>query len=290
MEITINPALSALVAGAMKGADLTAPEETIFHLKDGKGFSSYMGISSIVDFATKKMTILDPATMRYATFTSDQLVDETARAMPQIPASARAALGAVKTSVSAARLTGRTATIQGVEAEEREIVVSIEGLDAPNTPPGPSMRMVMQLWAAKSSEALRVPAIRELTGYALYSYATMNPTAMLERMVKELPGFSGGFESMIKEMQQGTTMLRMHIDMFMPGLAAMLQQLRPGGNAAGAVADDGAPLMQVNQELVELSTTSVPDSVFQIPEGYKEAPAAELMETFLAKGRAAAQQ
>jgi hypothetical protein len=55
-------------------------------------------------------------------------------------------------------------------------------------------------------------------------------------------------------------------------------------------ADPDAPFMQMNQEVVELSTTPVPDSVFQIPEGYQEAPASELIKGLLAKSQAAFKQ
>ncbi len=61
-EMTMNPALQALA----KGADLPAPQETALRLKGGKGFSSSMGITSIVDLTTKEITVLDAATMRYA--------------------------------------------------------------------------------------------------------------------------------------------------------------------------------------------------------------------------------
>jgi len=283
-EVTINPALSAIAAGARKGADLAAPQETGLRLKNGKGFSSSLGISSIIDFPNKELTVLDPATQRYAKMTSEQFFDEASRAIPEMPASARDAMAAMKTSVSASRLTGRTATIQGVEAEEREIVISIEGPDVPGAPAALSMRMVMQLWNAKASEVLRVPAIRELTGYSLYAFATTNPVANIEKMMKQLPGFGSAFEPMMKEMQTGTPMLRMHMDMFMPGMAAMLKRM------TGAGLEDSAPFLQLNQELVELSTAPVPDSVFQIPEGYREAPPSELVQALLAKTKAASQQ
>ena len=39
----------------------------------------------------------------------------------------------------------------------------------------PMMRMVMQIWTAKPEEALRVRAIRELTGYNLWTSYFMNP-------------------------------------------------------------------------------------------------------------------
>jgi hypothetical protein len=286
-RMMMNPAIAALAAGAMKAADLGAPQETSLRLKGGKGFASSMGFTSIVDLSTKEITVLDAATTRYAKMTSEQFVDEAARAVPEVPASARAAIAAMKSSVSSTKLTGRTAVIQGVEAEEREIVVTVEDPAIPNAPAGPSIRMVMQLWNAKAGEITRVPAIRELNGYSLNSYATMNPIANIDRMMKQFPGFAGAFEPLMKEMHSGTTILRMHIDLFMPAMIAMLQRMPA---APGAGLDDKAPIVQVNYELVELSSAPVPDSVFQIPEGYQEAAPSELMQALLAKAKASAQQ
>jgi len=289
-EITMNPAVSAMIAGALKGTDLATPQETALRLKGSKGVSSSRGFISIIDFSSKEMTLLDVATQRYAKMTSEQFVDEAARAIPEIPATARDTMTAMKTSVSPPRLTGRTAFIQSVEAEERETIISIEGPNIPNAPASPSIRMVMQLWSAKTGEVVRVPAIRELTGYSLYSYSTMNPIASIDKLVKQLPGFASAFEPLMKEMQKVTPMMRIHIDLFMPGMAAMLQRMAAGGDAAGTSADDSTPFLQMNQEVVELSAAPVPDSVFQIPEGYQEVSAAKLVQALLVKGKAAVQQ
>lgn len=135
MEMTTNPALSALAAGAMQGMQAVIPQETGFRLKNGKGVSSANGFTLIVDYSTKEMTIIDTASLRYAKMTYQQFVDEAAKAMPATPANASAALAALKPSVSGARLTGRSAVIQGVEAEEREMVISLDGPAIPNAPP-----------------------------------------------------------------------------------------------------------------------------------------------------------
>ena len=235
MEVKMNPALPAqMAAGAM-------PQESVLRLKDGKGFSTSMGYNSIIDFTTKEITLLDTAGKRYAKLTYDQFGEEMARAMPEMPAEARGAMPSMKADVSPARATGRTAVIQGVEAEEREIAVSVEGPAMPNMPPGPMVKMVMHLWTAKPGEVMRVPAIRELTGYSLWSYATMNPTAAMGKMMKRLPGFSDAFEPLMKEMQKGTTVLRMHMDMFMPAMAAMLQRMPAGSNPSGAASTPTRP-------------------------------------------------
>ena len=283
MEFKTNSALSAQMARVM-------PQETVLRLKGGKGFSTSMGFDSIIDFTTREITLLDTAGKRYAKLPYDQYGEEVARAMPEMPAEARAAMPSMKTDISPARVTGRTAVIQGVEAEEREIVVSVEGPAMPNMPPGPMVKMVMHLWSAKPGEVMRVPAIRELTGYSLWSYATMNPAASMGKAMKQIPGFADIFEPLMKEMMKGATVLRVHMDMFMPVMAAMLQRMPAGSNPSGASIDPNEPFMQMNQEVAELSAAPVPDSVFQIPEGYQEAPASDLIKGLLAKSQAAAKQ
>jgi hypothetical protein len=283
MEIKTNSALPAQMARVM-------PQETVLRLKGGKGFSTSMGFNSIIDFTTKEITLLDTAGKRYAKLPYDQYGEEMSRAMPEMPAEARAAMPSMKTDVSPARVTGRTAVIQGVEAEEREIAVSVEGPAMPNMPSGPMVKLVIHLWSAKPGEVMRVPAIRELTGYSLWSYATMNPTAFMDKMMKQLPGLGGAFVPLMEEMQKGATVLRVHMDMFMPAMAAMLQRMPAGGNASGASSDPNEPFVQMNQEVAEISAAPVPDGVFQIPEGYQEAPASDLIKGLIAKSQAAAKQ
>jgi hypothetical protein len=293
-EVTMNPNLPAqmagAMAGAMKGPGSAAPRESVVRLKGGKGFYTAAGFNSIADFTTQEITLLDASTARYAKLNAGQVGKEMADAMPKMPAEASAAMASMKTDVTPARATGRTAVIQGVETEEREIVVSITGPAMPNMPPGPMVRMVMQLWTAKPGEILRVPAIRELTGYSLWSFATMNPAAGIEAIMKQMPGLSDVFEPIMNATQKGTTMMRMHTELFMPMMAAMLQLMPAAGNTGGASFDPDAPLMQMNLEAVELSTEPVPDSVFLIPEGYQEAVASDVIKGVFAKIQAPAKQ
>lgn len=83
--------------------------------------------------------------------------------MPQQPAEAKAAMASLKPTISS-KLTGRTQTIQGIEAEEREFLMSVDGPAMPNMPAGPFMRLRMEFWTAKSSETTRVALLRELAG------------------------------------------------------------------------------------------------------------------------------
>jgi hypothetical protein len=284
-EVKMNPTLPAQLTGIMGGADAIIPQDRVLRLKNGKGFSTAAGYNSITDFTTQEITLLDATTSRYAKLKAGQLNGVLTSAAPKLPPEALAVMAAMKTEASPAKVTGRTAVIQGVETEEREIVISITGPAIPSMPPGPMVRMVMQMWIAKPGEVLRVPAIRELTGYSIWSWTTMNPTAGMEGMMKQMPGFADILEPIMNETQKGTTVMRTHVELFMPAMAVMLKQL-PGGTSF----DPNTPLMQLNQEAVELSTTPVPDSFFQIPEGFHEADASDLIQGVFARSQAAAKQ
>jgi hypothetical protein len=289
-EIKMNPTLPPQMTAAMGGADSLIPQDLVLRLKDGKGFSTAAGYNSITDFTAQEITLLDNTNSRYAKLKASQLSAVLADAAPKMPDEARAAIATMKTDVSPTKVTGRTAVIQGVETEEREVVITIAGpalpnAAQPNLPPGPMVRMVMQMWLAKPGEVRRVPAIRELTGYSLWTWATMNPNAGMEGMMKSMPGFKEVLEPLMSEMQKGTAVMRTHVDIFMPAMAAMLKQI-PGG----ASFDPDTPFMQMTQEAVELSTAPVPASVFQIPEGFHETGASDLIQGVFAARQAAARQ
>jgi hypothetical protein len=291
-EVKLNSSLPPeMAAQAMKGMGEVLPSDTVLQLKEGKGYSSVQGLTSISDFMKQMITFVDASGKRYATLPVNQLATEMAAAMPAIPPEAKAAMASIKSSFES-RLTGRSAEIQGIQAEEREIVMSVEGPAVPNMPPGPMMRMVMQFWTAKSSEAARVPAIRELKGYNLWSNATMNPAESMRKMFDSMPGFADGFGSFVKEMQSGSpVVLRIHMEMFMPGIAAMLKRMPAGTNSPfGANFDADAAFMQMNQELVELSTAAVPDSIFQVPADFKSVPVGDILKDRMAKAQAAMKQ
>jgi hypothetical protein len=281
-EVKLNPSLpQELASQALKGMGGALGTDSTTRLKGSKGFSSSGSMTSIVDFEKKEITLIDPAGKRYATLPAAGWAGEFAKAMPGMPPAAQAAMASIKTSFDS-KATGRTAGILGVEAEEREVSLTIDGPEMSGRPPGPLMRIAIHFWTSKPGEAIRVPAIREATGYALWSFATLNPAASLEKMFQQMPGFGEGLGKMIEEFQSGrAVILRMHMDVFMPGMLAMLEKLPPDKNPFGAGFDASLPFLQVNQELAELSTAPVPDSVFRIPAGFTSAPIAELIQTLI---------
>jgi hypothetical protein len=262
---------------AMKSLGTAMPREIVIRLKNGKGFSSWGNYTTITDFSKKEATLVDSDGKRYATLPLDRFSEEVGGAMPELPAEAKAGLSGFKGRFES-RSTGRTATIRGIEAEERELVMTVDMPGAADAAT-PMMKLTMQVWTAKAAEAARVPAVREISGYKLWSNAMMNPAAAMEKMLKQLPGFGDNVAAMMKELKAGSAvLLRTHTDVYMPMLGTMLQAMPAGSQSPfGPDFDPAAPLAQMNQEAVEISTDAVPDSVFVLPEGFQPAPMAEIM-------------
>jgi len=138
-------------------------------------------------------------------------------------------------------------------------------------PAGPLMKMAMQVWTAKPEEALRVPALREWAGYAAYSNYLMNPLTALQKVFASMPGSGQGFASMMEEKSKGLP-LKSSTEIYMPMMSRLVQ---PGF-------DPNAALMEITNEIVELSAEPVNDSVFQLPDGYQAAPVEDLMKSIIA--------
>lgn len=284
-KVSLNPSLpAALTEPMMKGLNLALPMSMAQQYRNGKLAVSFGKINVIVDLNKHEITLLDPDGKRYATVSADKYADAVSGAVPDTPAQAQAMLASMK-GHSESKLTGRTETIQGIEAEEREVLMTLDAPSAPGLPPGtlppgPMMRMVMHVWTAKGSEALRVSALREIAGYGVMSLDMIDPVSTIQKAFRQLPGLGDGIASLQKDLQSGGSpvMLRMQMEMFMPMLGAIAKQLPPGAaNPFGAGFDPDAALMQMTEELTELSTTQISDSAFQIPDGYQAVSVADIL-------------
>jgi len=246
----------------------------------------------IFDFVKQEVTLIDPAHKTLAALPVSQLADRMAGALPQATPEqmqgAQQTMASIKTDVGS-KMTGKTAEIQGVQAEEREVTVTMDmPMPAGTNQTGPTMRLVMHIWTAKKEEALRVPAIRELTGYQAWQRYILNPTGMLEKMAGKIPGISNTLGPMFEEIYKNqSVMLRMHMEMYMPFMAVVAKQMAGQGQTAPAI-DPNAPLMEMNQEVAELSSAPVDASLFEIPKDYTAVPADDMIRDMLKAQSAAA--
>ena len=142
---------------------------------------------------------------------------------------------------------------------------------------------------AKDDDVYKNPALRELKGYNVWAFATMNPASMLERMFQSMPGMGENLSKFLSATPK-TMLLRSNIAVRMPIFAVMMKQLPPEQNPFGKNFDPEAPFLEVTQELAEISTTAIPASVFAIPEGYKSAPPADLVKSMMDRFKQAAAQ
>ena len=268
------------------GKTMLAGSETSVRMKGNKAYTTAGNWFQIFDFAKQEVTLLDPMHKTFAAVPVSQFADKMAGVMPQATPeqtqAAQQALASIKTDV-ASKMTGRTAEIQGVQAEEREITVT---MDSPMVPAGmnengPTLRMVMHIWTAKKEEALRVPAIRELTGYQAWQKYVMNPVGMLQKLFGKMPGMSSAIGPMLDEISKNSSViLRTRVEMYMPFMAVLAKQMA-GQSQAPLTLDPDAPVMEMNQEVAELSSAAVDASLFEIPKDYAAVPADDMLRDML---------
>jgi hypothetical protein len=285
-EIKPAAALQPMLEAFLKTAQIGS--STSVRMKGNLGYTTAGNWIEIFDFTKQEVTLVDPAHKTVVTLPVSQLADKMANALPhgtsaQMQA-AEQAMASVKINVES-KMTGKTAEILGVQAEERELTMTMD-IPIPaggnqTGQAGPSVTMVMHLWTAKKEEALRNPAIRELTGYQAWQKYVMNPAGILEKLVGKLPGMSNTMEPMLQEIfKNPSVILRTQVEMYMPFLAAMAKQMSEHGQAGPAI-DPDAPLLTMNQEVVELSNAPVDASIFEIPKDYKTVPAEEVIRDML---------
>jgi hypothetical protein len=252
--------------------------DMVIQIKGNKAHSSQGKLTSIMDLKTQDLTLIDASNKRFATVPASQYAEQTKKALPAIPEQARSVFSSMKSNMES-RSTGRTDTIQGIQAEEHEFVLTMD-MALPGGPPTPApfMKMVMQIWTAKPEEAQRVPALLEFKNYTA-SASSLNPAETIKQLLGGMPGMGDSLAAMAAEMSKnGGLMLRTHTELFMPVLAMMSQQIpRQPGQAPLPVLDPNAPLMQLNQEVVELSTTPLDDALFQVPADYQAASLEEIL-------------
>lgn len=278
MEAKANSSLPAAVAQAFSAARAVAtPPDTVLRVKGGKSCASTGLLNVIADLPNDKITVLDTVNRHFASVPASRYAEEIAGSMPRTPAALQGIMSAMKITTDS-RLTGRKDEIRGIQAEEHEIVISVAAPSVPNAPPGPMIKIVMQVWMARPENLSGVPALREFIASGVQSLGSMDPGESIQKLMSQFPGLADGLGPLMKELTASHSLtLRMHVDIFMPIMAILARQRAAGGDNPFANVDPDAPLMEMNQELVEISDAPIDDSFFVIPEGYTAVPLAEIM-------------
>jgi len=253
-DVTVRYRSDMTGAALPSGMDLSSS----VHIKGNKVLAIASGMTMIIDAAKQEITLIDAAHKTYATIPASQYAKRVAGAMPQMPTAAasdevQAMLAKTKTTVDS-KNTGRTDAILGIQAVERETTATIE-IPMPEGMPGMQMKMVVHMWTAKPEEALRVPALRELAALNAWQQYFLDPTGSLE----QLGPMTSAMAPLKDAMRPDGVILRTRSEMSMSmGLS---------GAAAGSP-PAATPIMQMSTELAELSTDSVDEKLFRIPDDY----------------------
>jgi len=283
-EFTPAPALQPLLEQFMKTA--LNGMETSVSVKDGKAFTSAGKWTEIFDFTQQQVTLLDPTHKTFAVLPASELADRMASAMPQANSqqmqAAQKALESITTHVDS-KVTGKTEEIHGVQSEERVVTLTMDmPMPSGASPSGPTMTMVMHIWTAKKEEAMRVPAIRELTGYREWQKYFMNPAGMFDKLLGKMPGVGKTIGPLLSEMfKDQSVVMRTHMEIYLPMLANLAKNMAAQGKDAPAM-DPHAPLLEMKQEVAELSSATVDASLFEVPKEYTSIAADGMIRDLLA--------
>jgi hypothetical protein len=273
LKVTVNPNLPQATAEQLiKSSGLDLPRMQIQKYRKGELYSAFYysdgDQATLQNPARREITLLDTEDKRYTTLPLDQYVRDMVLRSPQASASTAPALKDHWNSIA----TGRTRTIHGVEAEEHNVVQTV---DFGAVPGAPVLRLVVHMWVAAEGEIKRVPALGEVANSNAGIFAAISPD-LLQRAAR-MPGLGDGFFSLIGEFRQLDLPLRMDVDVFAPAIVALTREMPQGAaNPLGTNLDTDSPLLQLTEELTDLSTAEISDSVFRVPPGFTAVSLAEL--------------
>ena len=257
-DFKLGPGFPAAAADAAKQQIASVlPGEMATRVKGDKCTSSFGPLHSIIDNGKGEITLFNPATKQFATVPQAEYMTK-ALGPQQVPAEVQQALQSALQNLKIdvqTKKTGEISTIQGIQAEDTLVIISIE---APN-PAGVSMgfRMEMHQWLAAADELTRLPALNQIAGCSAGLGASADPSAIFEKLLGPL-GSANGLSDAMKALasSKGKLMLKTEVEVFAPALMAIMRtQAGPG---ATPIVDLNAALATVRFNLAELSTTPSP--------------------------------
>ena len=107
----------------------------------------------------------------------------------------------------------------------------------------------------------------------------MNVAYTIKQVFSAMPGMGDNIRTMVEDMTANSAVsLRTHCEVVMPLLALLSTQMpQQAGQALPAGLDPSAPLVTLNQEVVELSADPVDGSIFDVPAGYQAVSLEEIL-------------
>ncbi len=272
--VTASPIMPPEAQDQLKKS-ATAPMTML--VKGSMGYTATGNFVSVVDLAKQTTTLMNTEKKTYASVAMNDYEQAVSLIIPKPSAEAERMLSNMETKFESKK-TGRKATIQGILAEERQIVMTMSNKTATDQETsGQLMRMVMEIWSAAPNEASRIPALSEMERFSSLTQTATNPTAMIQQLLGPYSGMAKGYEALAKELSDHPTLvLRTHVSIYVPALGQTAAALARTGRQVPAFNPDG-PLSEINQEVVELSTAPVDASAFQVPASYKPSTVGEIL-------------
>jgi hypothetical protein len=260
------------------------PAGSVIYMKGNKGVTVSGDVTTIADFARQEITVVDTVGKKYATIPASEYGVKIKQGVAQAAGTAQTAgaaevFNSMKTTCESKK-TGRTEVIQSVQAEEREqtcslavnLPDSLKRAGAPDT--GMGVKFVTHIWFASPVERMRVPGLWQLSGFEIWRNYFANP---MKAMGSLMPG---GMADMFTDMQKDqSVILRLNMEAYVD-MASI-----PGAAAAAGLPmiASGSPLIKMTQEIVELSTSPLDDSLFQIPNDCSPEPFADVFQGMIAR-------
>jgi hypothetical protein len=152
-EMNFGPALPAAATDAVRQQVAGMfPSEIAMRVKGDKCANSFGPLRSIINTGKGEITLFNPATKQFATVPQAEYMDRVI-GQPEMP---QGLFQNLKIDVQTKR-TGETATIQGIQAEENLVTVSVEMPSPAGIPI--ALRMEIHQWWPTAGELSRVPAL-----------------------------------------------------------------------------------------------------------------------------------
>jgi hypothetical protein len=255
------------------------PSESTVRIKGDKAASSAGPLTSIADYKTGEFSLLDPKTKRFTTVGMSEFADKlmALQKPPAIPPEAQQLLSSMKVDVQSKK-TGQIGLIQGIQADETLITVSMQMSGLPGAA-ATMMRMEIRGWLAQPNEIRRVPALQELADYSARATKAMDPAEIVQKMLAQFPGLGDQMRTTTQEILKlgGSLMVKYQMALYIP---AMAQAMQLQGAAVPGL-DANAPFVEMQMDLADISTTTIPDSVFAIPADYQKAAFEEVAQVLV---------
>jgi hypothetical protein len=247
-SVQTSKSLPAAVSDAVsKQLGMALNTDRELRIQGDRLYSNMSGMVTIMDRAKKQITLIHPATKRYATFESDNFADQLSNLVP--PAARQ--------------------IMDEMQTEEFMLTVKME---MPN-PGGAAlaMRLETHSWIPVQGASERFPALKQWDADKWAAVSGMDG----------LQGLGAIQQKMMTAMadarkQMGGMSVKTETAVFVPMLAQLMQ-------SQGASAPPDEPLLTMVITLDHIDADPVPDSAFAIPQGYQEVPLSELMQSLIPK-------